>query len=102
MAITVFIIFISFLLFIMPVFFCLAISTFLAMYLVSDINTIAIDLKMFRRSGDYHLIAVPFFILAGGFIESARFSRPLVNFASNFIGHVHGTQCSVPCDGNLS
>lgn len=89
MAITLFIIFISFLLFQMLVFFCLAISTVLAMYLVSEINTIGIDLKMFRISGDNHLIAVSFFILAGGFMESGRFSRPFVNFASNFIGHVH-------------
>jgi len=95
MAITHFIIFISFLLFQLPVFFCLASSTVLAMYLVSDINTIAIDLKVFRISGDYHLIAVPFFILVGGFIESGRFSRPLVYFTSNFIGHVHEDQCSV-------
>jgi C4-dicarboxylate transporter, DctM subunit len=90
MATTLFLIFICFLLLQMPVSFCLAISTVLAMYVASDIDTIAIVLKLFRASGNYHLIAVPFFILAGGFMESGGISRRLVSFASNLIGHVRG------------
>jgi len=90
MATALFLIFISFLLMQMPVSFCLAISTILAMYIASDIDTIAIVLKFFRATGNYHLIAVPFFILAGGFMECGGISRRLVQFASNLIGHVRG------------
>ncbi len=90
MATALFLIFVSFLLMQMPVSFCLAISTILAMYIASDIDTIAIVLKLFRATGNYHLIAVPFFILAGGFMESGGISRRLVQFASNLIGHVRG------------
>ena len=90
MATILFLVFICFLLMQMPVSFCLAVSTILAMYIASDIDTIAIVLKFFRATGNYHLIAVPFFILAGGFMESGGISRRLVQFASNLIGHIRG------------
>lgn len=90
MATTLFIIFVAFLVFQMPVSFCLIISTVLAMFVASDIDSIAIVLKLFRACGNYHLIAIPFFILAGGFMESGGISRRLVNFSSALIGHIRG------------
>lgn len=90
MATTLFIIFVAFLIFQMPVSFCLIISTILAMFVASDIDSIAIVLKLFRSSGNYHLIAIPFFILAGGFMENGGISRRLVSFSSALIGHVRG------------
>ncbi len=90
MATTLFIIFVAFLVFQMPVSFSLIIATVLAMFVASDIDTIAIILKLFRSCGNYHLIAIPFFILAGGFMESGGISRRLVAFSSALIGHVRG------------
>jgi len=90
MATAIFIFFGIFLIFQMPVSFGLVISTVLAMFIASDIDTIAIILKLFRSCGNYHLIAIPFFILAGGFMESGGISRRLVNFSSALIGHVRG------------
>ncbi len=90
MATAIFIFFGLFLIFQMPVSFGLVISTVLAMFIASDIDTIAIILKLFRSCGNYHLIAIPFFILAGGFMESGGISRRLVNFSSALIGHVRG------------
>jgi len=90
MATTLFLFFLAFLVFQMPVSFCLIISTVLAMFIASDIDSIAIVLKLFRSCGNYHLIAIPFFILAGGFMESGGISRRLVNFSSALIGHIRG------------
>ncbi len=90
MASTLFLIFVAFLIFQMPVSFSLIISTILAMFIASDIDSVAIVLKLFRSCGNYHLIAIPFFILAGGFMESGGISRRLVNFSSALIGHVRG------------
>ena len=74
----------------MPVSFCLLISTVLSMFFFSDIDLIAIVVKMFRASSNFSLIAVPFFILAGGFMDSGGISRRLVALASNMIGHIRG------------
>ena len=102
MATAIFIFFGIFLIFQMPVSFGLVISTVLAMFIASDIDTIAIILKLFRSCGNYHLIAIPFFILAGGFMESGGISRRLVNFSSALIGHVRGGLANTSvCRGNV-
>ena len=85
-----FIIFIALLILEMPVSFCLLISTVVSMAFFSDIDLIAIVVKMFRASSNFSLIAVPFFILAGGFMDSGGISRRLVKLASRMIGHVRG------------
>ncbi len=90
MATYLFLFFVIFLIVQMPVSFCLVISTVLAMFIASDIDSIAIILKLFRSCGNYHLIAIPFFILAGGFMESGGISRRLVNFSTALVGHIRG------------
>lgn len=87
---TLFITFIVLLILEMPVSFSLLISTVVAMGFFSDIDLFAIVVKMFRASSNFSLIAVPFFILAGGFMDSGGISRRLVTFASNIIGHIRG------------
>ncbi len=87
---TLFITFIVLLILEMPVSFCLLISTVVSMMFFSDIDLIAIVVKMFRASSNFSLVAVPFFILAGGFMDSGGISRRLVKFASNLIGHIRG------------
>jgi len=74
----------------MPVSFALLISTVISMAIFSDIDLFAIVVKMFRASSNFSLIAVPFFILAGGFMDSGGISRRLVKLASNMIGHIRG------------
>ncbi|MDA3949184.1 MAG: TRAP transporter large permease [Spirochaeta sp.] len=87
---TLFITFIGLLILEMPVSFSLLISTVVSMTFFSDIDLFAIVVKMFRASSNFSLIAVPFFILAGGFMDSGGISRRLVTFASNLIGHIRG------------
>ncbi len=60
------------------------------MALFSNIDLIAIIVNMFRASSNFSLVAVPFFILAGGFMDRGGISRRLVALASNLIGHIRG------------
>lgn len=87
---TLFTVFIVLMLIEMPVSFCLLISTVVSIFLFSDIDLIAVVVKMFRATDNFSLIAVPFFILAGGFMDSGGISRRLVKLASNMIGHIRG------------
>ncbi|WP_319477293.1 TRAP transporter large permease [Marispirochaeta aestuarii] len=87
---TLFLTFIILLILEAPVSFSLLISTVVSMFFFSDIDLFAIVVKMFRASSNFSLIAVPFFILAGGFMDSGGISRRLVTFASNIIGHIRG------------
>ncbi|MFO7730783.1 MAG: TRAP transporter large permease [Spirochaetia bacterium] len=87
---TLFIVFIGLLILEMPVSFSLLISTVVSLAAFSDIDLFAVVVKMFRASSNFSLIAVPFFILAGGFMENGGISRRLVTFASNVIGHIRG------------
>ncbi len=73
-----------------PVSFSLLVSTVLSILFFSDIDLIAISVKIFRASNSFSLIAIPFFILAGGLMENGGISRRLVTFASNMVGHIRG------------
>ena len=74
----------------LPVSFSLLIATLVAMTFFSNIDVIAIISNMFHASSNFSLVAVPFFILAGGFMDRGGISRRLVTFASNLIGHIRG------------
>ena len=78
------------LIFSVPVSFSLLISTLLSIFFFSDIDLLAIAVKIFRASNSFSLIAIPFFILAGGLMENGGISRRLVTFASNMVGHIRG------------
>lgn len=87
---TLFLSFVFLLVIEMPVSFSLLISSVLSMALFSDIDLISIIVKMFRASSNFSQIAIPFFILAGGFMDNGGISRRLVKLASNMIGHFRG------------
>ena len=74
----------------MPVSFSLLIATIVAMVLYSKIDLITVIVNMFSATSNFSLLAVPFFILAGGFMERGGISRRLVAFASNAVGHIRG------------
>lgn len=90
MAAVLFIVFILTLLIKVPVSFSLAIAALAALTVAGHIDTTVIVQRMYTASESFALIAVPFFILAGGFMDSGGISRRLVNFASSLVGHVKG------------
>lgn len=90
MAATLFIAFALLLIIKVPVSFSLAISSALALILAGNIDPAVIVQRMYTASESFSLIAVPFFILAGGFMESGGISKRLVKFASTLVGHIRG------------
>jgi C4-dicarboxylate transporter DctM subunit len=90
MAATIFISFFLLLAFRVPVSFSLALSSILAIVFHSDMDTAIIVQRMYAATESFSLVAVPFFILAGGFMETGGISRRLVSFASALVGHIRG------------
>lgn len=73
-----------------PVSFSIAVASAVALATASQINVLAVAQKMFSATESFSLIAVPFFILAGGFMEGGGISKRIVRFANVLIGHIRG------------
>ena len=57
--------------------------------------------KMFTGLDSFPLLAVPFFILAGCFMETGGISARLVRFASVLVGHIRGGLAHVVIVGTI-
>lgn len=91
MAATIFIIFALLLIIKVPISFSLAISSVLSLLLASTtIDITVVVQRMYTASESFSLIAIPFFILAGGLMENGGISKRLVKFASSVVGHIKG------------
>lgn len=90
MAMTIFLSFFLLLLAKVPVSFSLAIASVLALVINTDVDTAVIVQRMYTAAESFSLVAVPFFIMAGGFMETGGISRRLVTFASSLVGQIRG------------
>ncbi|MDT8902922.1 TRAP transporter large permease [Anaeroselena agilis] len=90
MATTIFLSFFLLLFCRVPVSFSLALSSVLALVLNTSMDTAVIIQRMYTASESFSLVAVPFFILAGGLMENGGISRRLVKFATDLVGHIRG------------
>src|SRR5919197_1058654 len=58
---------------------------------VKDVGSLSvIPLTMFGGASSFPLLAIPLFILAGGFMETSGISLRLVNLANSFVGFIRG------------
>ncbi|MDR1730935.1 MAG: TRAP transporter large permease [Synergistaceae bacterium] len=89
MAWTLFLIFVLLLVIKVPVSFCLGVAGAVAL-LVGGRNPVVVAQYMYRSVDTFHLVAIPFFILAGGFMDSGGISKRLITFASSLVGHIRG------------
>ena len=74
----------------MPIAFAMGVSAALAMFFFYHVPLTVIVQLMFTSNDSFPLLAVPFFMLAGAFMEYGGISRRLVNFASASVGFIHG------------
>ena len=72
-----------------PVFAALAISSLIYIYMAGIPPLIVIQ-QMFNGIDQFALLAVPFFILAGILMNSARITDELFGFARALVGHLPG------------
>jgi C4-dicarboxylate transporter DctM subunit len=72
-----------------PVGFALGLAG-LAALLSSDYPLAVIDQRMFTAFDSFPLMAIPFYILAGGLMDSGGISGRIVRFANTLVGHFRG------------
>ncbi|MBP8295680.1 MAG: TRAP transporter large permease [Burkholderiales bacterium] len=72
-----------------PIAHALGAATLLLVY-SQGIPAVFVPQTTFNTSDSFPLVAVPFFVLAGYFMEYGGLSQRLVDFASALIGHVTG------------
>jgi C4-dicarboxylate transporter DctM subunit len=73
-----------------PIGFSIGLASALALIYKGDMPLTLISQKLFTGLDSFPLLAVPFFVLAGMFMETGGISARLVRFASVLIGHVRG------------
>jgi tripartite ATP-independent transporter DctM subunit len=73
----------------MPVAYALGLATVLAALWI-DIPLEAVMLKVSDGTDDFALLAIPFFILAGGIMAEGGLAERLVNLAKVFVGFIRG------------
>ena len=73
----------------MPVAYALGLAAVLAALWI-DIPLEAVMLKVSDGTDDFALLAIPFFILAGGIMAEGGLAERLVNLAKVFVGFIRG------------
>jgi tripartite ATP-independent transporter DctM subunit len=73
-----------------PVGFVLLLSTTLYMWITGTASLVVLPQSMVNGTGNFILLAVPFFILAGLVMERGGISVRLVRFIYTLVGHVRG------------
>ena len=74
-----------------PIAYSLCLSAVLYMALFMDVPMIIIGQQMLKGVDSFTLMAIPFFVIAGGLMESGGISKRIVNFARTVVGHLPGT-----------
>jgi len=73
-----------------PIAFAMASATMLALFVSGNIPLQMVPQKMASGIESFPFLAIPLFILTGGFMETGGISRRLVEFAQNLVGHIRG------------
>jgi len=73
-----------------PVAFSMVLACILALLWQGSIPISTITLKLYSGIDTFPFLAIPLFILAGGFMEQGGISQRLVQFARNLVGHIKG------------
>ena len=74
----------------MPVGFAMVLSSLFALFIDGSVPLTIVPQKMAGGLDNFTLLAVPFFLLAGEFMEAGGLTIRLVRFASCLVGHLKG------------
>ena len=72
-----------------PIAVCMAGSTMLVL-LLEDMSHFLVAQRMEYAIDSFTQLAIPFFILAGHFMNEGGISKRIVDFATSLIGHLKG------------
>lgn len=74
----------------LPIAFSLLFSGVAMMLFMNGFNAQILSQNLFSGADSFSMMAVPFFILAGEFMNRGGITKRIVNFASALVGHVRG------------
>src|SRR6185437_14617048 len=74
----------------MPVSIALGLTVLTFMFTLTDVRTESVALKLFTGLESFEIMAIPFFILAGGFLTHGGVARRMISFATTMVGHLRG------------
>ncbi len=73
-----------------PIAFCLALASLVALLLIGDVPLHLIPQRMFTGMDSFPIMAVPFFILAGDLMNSAGITYRILRLSTALVGHIRG------------
>jgi len=73
-----------------PIGFALSIATIVAILWTGSASLSVVPLNLFSGASSFPLLAIPLFILAGGFMETSGISQRLVGLANSLVGFIRG------------
>ena len=73
-----------------PISLTLALVATLPLYFFTDVDVVIIAQRMFNATNSFTMMAVPFFMLAGGIFSKGGVSKRLVNLADSLVGWMPG------------
>jgi C4-dicarboxylate transporter DctM subunit len=73
-----------------PIAMALALGTLIPLVTLTSLPLTVVAQKLFAALDSYGLLAVPFFIIAGAFLDKGGVSRRLVDFANSLVGWLPG------------
>jgi C4-dicarboxylate transporter, DctM subunit len=73
-----------------PIATSLGLASMIGVVMHESLPLQVIPQRLFTALNSFPLMAVPFFVLAGGLMQQGGISKRLVNFASSLVGHLTG------------
>ncbi|MEP7329592.1 MAG: TRAP transporter large permease subunit [Betaproteobacteria bacterium] len=74
----------------MPISIALGLTVLSFLYLFTQVPIESVALKLFTGIEKFEIMAIPFFILAGGFLTHGGVARRMIRFATSMVGHFYG------------
>ena len=74
----------------MPISIALGLTVLIFVFTLTEVPLDAVALKLFTGIERFDIMAIPFFILAGGFLTHGGVAKRMIDFATALIGHWHG------------
>ena len=74
----------------MPVAHGIGFASLLVLLIDGSVPLVVFPQRMFVGVNSFELMAIPFFMLAGEFMNSGGITRRLVNFSDTLVGHIRG------------
>ena len=74
----------------MPISIALGLTVLSFLYFFTEVPIESVALKLFTGIEKFEIMAIPFFILAGGFLTHGGVAKRMIRFATSMVGHFYG------------